>query len=291
MVQEVVGLRFVGVGTGAQDAVGQLGVFVAVVQLAHAHVARGVALGVVGRAVVNAHHLGFQRAEHQLASTPGVLEAAASAAVVEAVVEQAVRAVVVKDLLGQASVDREGLLPAGVQPLVAALDARVLQAFAADAVVRVHVAGHLAAARAGEAAVHGAFLVGNDHDVPLLAALVGDGVGHRPGQGGGKRRQLGAEVQSQRVLVRGAAAFGVVIPLVGVVATSDDAEVAGHVGLLRVFRGQCDAVVDLGGHAALLTGRWTGGRRSGHRRRRRARCRSWRRTPAGCAAGLRWPDR
>ena len=65
--------------------VGEFGVFVAVVQLADAHLARGVALGVVRRPVVDAHHRRLERREHQLAGAPGVLESAAGAAVVEAV--------------------------------------------------------------------------------------------------------------------------------------------------------------------------------------------------------------
>ena len=65
--------------------VGQFRVFVAVVELADAHLARGVALGVVRRPVVDPHHRRLERREHQLAGAPGVLEAAPGAAVVEAI--------------------------------------------------------------------------------------------------------------------------------------------------------------------------------------------------------------
>ena len=74
--QEIVGLGLVLVRADAHDAVGELRVLVGVVELAHAHVARGVALRVVGRPVVDAHHRRLQRGEHQLARAPGVLEAA-----------------------------------------------------------------------------------------------------------------------------------------------------------------------------------------------------------------------
>jgi hypothetical protein len=62
VVQEVVGLGLVGIGADRHDGVGELGVLVAVVELAHAHVARGVHLGVVGRAVVDADVRRTQRA-------------------------------------------------------------------------------------------------------------------------------------------------------------------------------------------------------------------------------------
>ena len=56
VIQKVVGLGFIGVGTRADDGVCQLCVFIAVVQLAHAHIAGGVAFGVVGWPVMDTHH-------------------------------------------------------------------------------------------------------------------------------------------------------------------------------------------------------------------------------------------
>jgi hypothetical protein len=54
VVEEVVGLGLERVGADDHDGVGQLGVLVAVVELADAHVARRVDFGIVGRAVVDA---------------------------------------------------------------------------------------------------------------------------------------------------------------------------------------------------------------------------------------------
>ncbi len=100
--EEVVGLRLVGVAADGHDDVGQLGILVAVVELADAHLARRMALGVVRRAVVDAHHRRLERREHQLAGAPRVLEAAAGAAVVEAVEDESARTVGVENLLGDA---------------------------------------------------------------------------------------------------------------------------------------------------------------------------------------------
>ena len=58
------------------------------------------ALRVVSRAIVDAHHLGFQGAEHQLARAPGVFKTAPRAAVVKAVVKEAIGPVVVQDFFG-----------------------------------------------------------------------------------------------------------------------------------------------------------------------------------------------
>lgn len=88
MGQEVVGLRFVWIAADGDDDIGQLRVLVAVVQLAHAHLARCVALRVVRWPVMDAHEGRLQGSEHQLASAPGVLEAATGATVVEAIKRQ-----------------------------------------------------------------------------------------------------------------------------------------------------------------------------------------------------------
>ncbi|KAF0137771.1 MAG: hypothetical protein FD153_1610 [Rhodospirillaceae bacterium] len=146
VVQEVVRLGLVGVGARTEDGVGDLGIFVAVIQLTHAHFPRGMALGVVGRTVVDADHRGLQRTEHQLAGAPGVLEAAPSTTVVKAIVEQTRRTIIVQDLLGQAGIEGHGVVPPRVQPLVASENTRIFETLLADAVVGIHVAGHLAAA-------------------------------------------------------------------------------------------------------------------------------------------------
>ena len=92
VVQEIVGLGFERVGADRDDGVGKLGILVAVVQFAHAHVAGGMDLGIVGRPVVDADVLHLHGAEIELAGAPGVLVAAAGAAMVEGGDEQAVLA-------------------------------------------------------------------------------------------------------------------------------------------------------------------------------------------------------
>ena len=54
VIEEVVGLGFERVGADRNDGVGEFGVLVAVVQFAHAHVARGMDFGIVGRTIVDA---------------------------------------------------------------------------------------------------------------------------------------------------------------------------------------------------------------------------------------------
>ena len=251
MVQKVIGLRLVRVGTDTENAVGQLRIFVTVVQFTDAHLARGVTFRVVGGPVVNSHHWCLEGAEHQLARAPGVFKAAAGAAVVKAIEQNAAGAIVVENLLGQSCVQRQRVVPAGVQPLVAAKDARIFQAFTADAIGRVHIRRHLAATRRRQTAVYRAFLVGHDHDVPALACFVADGVGHRLGHRQRHRWHLAGEVHSERVLISRASAFAAGIPFVNVIAAADDAEVACHVGLLRVFGRQRDPVFHLGAHAGM----------------------------------------
>ena len=70
VVQEIVGLRLQRVGADRDDRVGEFGVFVAVVELAHAHVARAVHLAVVGRAIVDADVLDLHALEIELAGRP-----------------------------------------------------------------------------------------------------------------------------------------------------------------------------------------------------------------------------
>ena len=92
VVEEVVGLGFERVGADRDDRVGEFGVLVAVVEFANAHVARGVDFGIVGRTIVDADVLDLHRPEIELAGAPGVLVAAAGAAMVEGRDEQAVLA-------------------------------------------------------------------------------------------------------------------------------------------------------------------------------------------------------
>ena len=111
VVQEVVGLGLERVGADGDDRVGQLGVFVAVVQLAHAHVAGGVDLAVVGRAVVDPDVLDLHRLEIELAGAPGVLVAAAGPAMVEGRDEQPVVALLLDHPGGDLGHQRQGVVP------------------------------------------------------------------------------------------------------------------------------------------------------------------------------------
>ena len=82
MVQEIIGLGFQRVGADGNDGVGKFGVFVAIVQFADAHVARGVHFRIVGRPIVDADVLHLHGAEIELAGAPGVLVAAARTAMI-----------------------------------------------------------------------------------------------------------------------------------------------------------------------------------------------------------------
>jgi hypothetical protein len=62
VVQEVVGLRLQRVASRRRDRISELGVLVAVVELAHAHIARAVHLTVVRRTVVDANALEIELA-------------------------------------------------------------------------------------------------------------------------------------------------------------------------------------------------------------------------------------
>ena len=128
VVQEVVGLGFERVGADGDDRVGELGVLVAVVEFADAHVAGGVDLGIVGRAVVDADVLDLHGAEIELAGAPGVLVAAAGAAVVEGGDEQPVLALLVDHRDGDARDEVERVVPARRLHLAVAPDHRVGEA-------------------------------------------------------------------------------------------------------------------------------------------------------------------
>ena len=83
VVEEIVGLRLQRIGADRDDRVGKLGVLIAIVEFADAHVARGMDFGVVGWTIVNADVLDLHGTEIELAGAPGVLVAAAGAAVIE----------------------------------------------------------------------------------------------------------------------------------------------------------------------------------------------------------------
>jgi hypothetical protein len=199
---------------------------------------------------VDAHHRRLQCREHQLAGAPGVFEATAGATVVEAIEQQATWPISIQNLPSEAGVDRERVVPARIEPVIAAVDERILKALLGDAVVRVHVGGHLATARRRQAAVDAAIAVRNDHDVPAATRVIGDRIGHGPGHRDGQWRYLPGEVNAECILLRGTTAFAVGVPLVDVIATTHDAEVAGQVGSFSVDWRQCDAILDCSAHGA-----------------------------------------
>ena len=180
VVQEVVGLGLERVAADGEDRVGELGVLVAVVELAHAHVARGVDLGIVGRAIVDADVLDLHRLEIELAGAPGVLVAAAGAAMVEGGDEQPVLALLVDDRDGDAGDEVERVLPARRLHLAVAPDHRVGEALELGvALARVAHLGDARAADRAEAGVHLAVRVGLDDDVHVAAVLLDDVVHRR----------------------------------------------------------------------------------------------------------------
>lgn len=128
MVQEIVGLGLQGIGAYDDDRVGKLRVLVAVVELADAHVARGVDLGVVGRTVVDPDVLHLHGAEVELAGAPGVLIAAAGTAVIESGDEKPVLALIADDLAGDAGDEVERIVPGGRRHRAVAPDHRMGEA-------------------------------------------------------------------------------------------------------------------------------------------------------------------
>ena len=204
VVQEIVRLRLVGVGADGDDRVGELGVLVAVVELAHAHVARGMHLGIVGRAIVDADVLDLHRLEIELAGAPGVLVAAAGAAVIEGRDEQVVLAARLLDHGDRHARDEvERVVPGGRLHLPVAEHHRVRQPLLLRrARPRVAHLGHACAADRAEAGVHLAGLVGLDDDVHVLAVLLHDVVHRGRVPGVGLRLLLLGQVGLEDVLGR-----------------------------------------------------------------------------------------
>ena len=179
MVQEIVGLGFERVGADRNDGVGQFGILVAVVQFAHAHVARGMNFGIVGGPVMDADVLDLHRPEIELARAPGIFVAAAGAAVIEGGDEQAVLAHVIDDRDGHARDQIERIVPAGRLHLPVAPHHRVRQPLQLRvALLRIAHLGHARAAHRAKAGVHDAVVVRLDDDMHV-AAVLADDVVHR----------------------------------------------------------------------------------------------------------------
>ena len=243
MVQEIVGLGFERVGPDGHDGVGKLGIFVAIVQFAHAHVAGGMDLGIVGRPVVNPDVLHLHGAEIELAGAPGVFVAAAGSAVVKGGDEQSVFPHVVDDRDGDARDQIERIVPARRLHLAVAPHHRIGEALQFG-VARAGIAHfrHARAAHGAETRIHHAVLVRLDDDVNVFPVLLDDVV-HRGGvPSGGFGRLLLAEIDTELVLIRGRTALLVHGPAIGLVAAADDAVVAGDVELLRILRDDREAV-------------------------------------------------
>ena len=243
MVQEIIGLGFQRVRADRDDGVGEFGVFVAVVEFAHAHVARGVHLGIVGRSIVDADVLHLHGTEIELAGAPGVLIAAAGTAVIVGRDEQPILAHFVDHADGDARNQIERIVPACRLHLPVAPHHRVRQALQLG-IARARVAHfrHPGAAHRPEAGIHDAVMVGLDDDVHVFAVLLDDVVHRRRIPGDGFCRLLFAEIDSELVLVGRGAALLVGRPRVGLVAAADDAIVADDVEFLRVLRDDRKAV-------------------------------------------------
>ena len=83
MVQEIIGLSLQRIASSRNDRVRKLGVLIAIVELANAHVAGRMHLRIIGRAIVDADVLDLHRGEIELAGAPGVFVTAACAAMIE----------------------------------------------------------------------------------------------------------------------------------------------------------------------------------------------------------------
>ena len=213
VVQEVVGLGLERVGADGHDRVGELGVFVAVVQLAHAHVARSVNLAVVGGPVVDPDVLDLHRLEIELAGAPCVLVAAAGAAVVEGRDEQPVLALLLDHPGGDLGHQGQRVVPGSRLHLAVAPDHGIgqpLQLGRGDP--RVIELGHPGAANGAQARVHDAVLVRLDHQMHRPAVLADDVVhcGRVPGIGLGLL--LLAQVDARPVVAGGGAALPAHVP-------------------------------------------------------------------------------
>ncbi len=235
VVQKEVRLRLERVRPDHEDRVGQAVILVAVVQLADAHVAGGMDLGVVGRAIVDAAVLDLHRLEVELARAPGVLVAAGRAAMVEHRDEEVVLVVLVDHTGGHTRDEVKRILPAGRLQGAVAPDHRLGQALLLRARdVRSAVLGHARAAHRSEAGVHDAVLVGLDDEVHVAPVLPHDVVHRRRVPGVGLHLLLLGEVDAELVLRRVGPALPVHRPGVGRVAAADDAVMAGDVVFLRV---------------------------------------------------------
>jgi len=128
MIQEVIGLGLERVGAHSNKRVGKLGIFVAIVELAHAHVAGGVDFRIISRPIVNPDILHLHGAEVELASAPGVFITAAGAAMVEGRDEHAIFAHVIHHCDRHARDEVERIVPARRLHLPITPDHRVREA-------------------------------------------------------------------------------------------------------------------------------------------------------------------
>ena len=195
----------------------------------------------------------LHRLEIELAGAPGVLVAAAGAAVVEGGHEHAVLALLLDHPPRDLGDQRERVVPAGRHHRAVAPDQGIGQPLhLAEGGARVGFLGQARAADRAQARVHDAARIGLDHDLHVAAVLADDVVhrGRVPGLGLG--RLLLAEIDAELVVVRRRAALAVDVPGVRLVAAADDAEVADDVVLLRVGRDDRQAVdMSLVGHDRL----------------------------------------
>ena len=155
MVQEVVGLRLQRVASHRHDRVGEFGIFVAVVQLADAHVARAVHFAVVGRAIVDADVLDLHALEIELAGRPGVFVAAAGAAMIVSRDDQAVLALRLDNAPRHLGDEIDRVVPGGRRQDAVAPDERFGQPLALRAGDgRIREFRDLGAARRAKAGIH-----------------------------------------------------------------------------------------------------------------------------------------
>ena len=245
VVQEVVRLGFEGIVADRHQSVGELGVLIAIVQFADAHVTGRMDLRIVGGAVVDADILDLHGTEIELSGAPGIFVAAGRAAMVENGDEEPVLALFFDDRGSNARDQVERVIPRGRLHLAVAPDHRVGEALllraASGAIAKF---AHARAAHGAEAGIHLALAIRLDDDVNVLAVLLDDVIhrGRIPGDRLG--RLLFGEIDAEDVRRGIRPALLVNGPGVGVIAAADDAVVAGDIMLLGV-RGNDRQTVDV----------------------------------------------
>ena len=230
VIEEVIRLRLERVGSDGNDRVGEFGVLVAIVELAHAHVAGGMDLGIVGGAIVDADVLDLHAVEIELAGGPGVFVTAAGAAMVKGGDDQAVLALLLDDAAGHLGGEPQRVVPGCRDHAAVAIDERFREPLALRAGDRRERQFALArAADRAKAGIYLAILVRLDDELHVAAVLLDDVVHRRREPIRGLCFLLPREIDAEEVVGCLGPALLVDIPADRLVTAADDAERAGDV--------------------------------------------------------------